>query len=59
MGGEPAGPTHHHATLDTWCSVQNRRRSNLQRGHRSALYKENQPKTQHILDHKTKCDHLF
>jgi transcription initiation factor IIE alpha subunit len=48
MGGEPAVPTHQHATLDTWCSVHNRRRRNLRRGHISALY---QPTTQHILDH--------
>jgi hypothetical protein len=51
MGGEPSGPTYQHATLDTWCSVQNRRRRNLRRGHISALYKENHPTTQHILDH--------
>jgi hypothetical protein len=51
MGGESVSPTHQHATLDTWCNVQNRRWHNLRRGHRSALYKENQPTTQHILDH--------
>jgi hypothetical protein len=45
------GPTHKRATLDTWCGIQNRRRHNLWRGNRSALYKENHPTTQHILDH--------
>jgi hypothetical protein len=49
--GESAGPTHPHATLDTWFGVQNRRRHNLRVGYRSALYKENHPTTQHILDH--------
>jgi hypothetical protein len=51
MGGESAGPTHQHATLDTWCSVQNRRCRNLRRGHISVVYKENHPTPQHILDH--------
>jgi hypothetical protein len=50
-GGESAGPTRHHATLDTWFGVRNRHHRNLRRGYRSALYKENNPTTQHILDH--------
>jgi hypothetical protein len=51
MGGESAVPTHQHATLDTWGGVQNRHRRILRRGHRYALYKDNHPPTQHILDH--------
>jgi hypothetical protein len=50
-GGESAGLTRCHATLDTWFGVQKCRRHNLRRGYRSALYKENHPTTQHILDH--------
>jgi hypothetical protein len=50
-GWESVGPTHHHATLDTWFGVQNHCCHNLWRGYRSDMYKENHPTTQHILDH--------